>query len=103
MDMIYVKKTIQKGLGMQWTSIPIESSLWIKKTQRESCNMWQLLSFRKGYQGILLNVHVEGIQRETNSIKIHIGFPQRSKKSFYKGYIQDLKSWIQQIIKIYDL
>ena len=102
-DMIWVKNTIQKELGIQWTSIPIELSLWIKKTQRKSCNTWQLLSFRKGYQGILLNVYVEGIQRETNSIKMHIGLPQKSKKPYYKGYIQELRSWIQQVIDIYDL
>lgn len=103
LDMIYVKNTIQKELGMQWTSIPVELSLWIKKTQRKSCNMWQLLSFQKGYQGILLNVQVEGIQRKTNSIKIYIGLPQRGKRLFSKGYIQELRSWIQQIIDMYNL
>ena len=68
-DMIWVKNTIQKELGIQWTSIPIELSLWIKKTQRKSCNTWQLLSFRKGYQGILLNDDPNKVTKLSKDLK----------------------------------
>lgn len=99
MDVICVKNIIQQELGLQWESISVELSLWIKKTHRKSCNLWQLLCFQKGYQGILFNVYVQGIQRTTNSIKIYIGLPQRGKRIFYKGYIQQLRFWIQQVVQ----